>query len=102
MRTKDRPKPRQRRSTPIDQHVAERMLQGRRAAQLTQQSVAHQLGITFQQMQKYEKGTNRISAGRLHQLSIALGVPITYFFEGLSANGRAAQLAPSKGNRRQS
>ena len=47
---------------------------------MSQTDLADRLGITFQQVQKYEKGGNRISAGRLHAMSIALGVPVTYFF----------------------
>ena len=54
---------------------------------LSQQKLAAALGITFQQIQKYEKGTNRIGAGRLMEIAGSLGVPITYFFEGI---GRAA------------
>jgi transcriptional regulator with XRE-family HTH domain len=48
---------------------------------MSQEKLADQLGITFQQVQKYEKGTNRITAGRLHQVSQVLGVPVSYFFE---------------------
>src|SRR5687767_11662651 len=54
---------------------------------LSQQKLAATLGITFQQIQKYEKGTNRIGAGRLMEIAASLGVPITYFFEGI---GRGA------------
>jgi transcriptional regulator with XRE-family HTH domain len=53
---------------------------------LSQQKLAATLGITFQQIQKYEKGTNRIGAGRLMEIAASLGVPITYFFERI---GRA-------------
>jgi transcriptional regulator with XRE-family HTH domain len=49
---------------------------------LSQSKLADQLGLTFQQVQKYEKGTNRIGAGRLHQLSYILDVPVSFFFEG--------------------
>ncbi|GAB5375435.1 MAG: helix-turn-helix transcriptional regulator [Acuticoccus sp.] len=51
---------------------------------LSQEKLAEQLGITFQQVQKYERGTNRIGASRLHQIAIVLQTPITYFFEGAS------------------
>ncbi|MEM0908671.1 MAG: helix-turn-helix transcriptional regulator, partial [Pseudomonadota bacterium] len=51
---------------------------------LSQEKLADQLGITFQQVQKYERGTNRIGASRLHQIAIVLQAPITYFFEGAS------------------
>jgi transcriptional regulator with XRE-family HTH domain len=60
--------------TALDQHIAERIRQGRQAVHLTQEYIAHKLGISFQQVQKYEKGANRISAGRLYQLSICLGL----------------------------
>jgi transcriptional regulator with XRE-family HTH domain len=49
---------------------------------LSQSDLADQIGVTFQQVQKYEKGTNRIGAGRLHQISRILQVPISFFFEG--------------------
>ena len=49
---------------------------------LSQEKLADQLGITFQQVQKYERGTNRIGASRLHQIAIVLEAPITYFFDG--------------------
>lgn len=50
---------------------------------MSQESLAHELRVTFQQVQKYEKGANRISAGPLQQVSTILQVPITYFYEGL-------------------
>ena len=50
---------------------------------MSQKSLGHQLGLTFSQVQKYEKGTNRIGAGRLHLLATVLEVPVQYFFEGL-------------------
>ena len=49
---------------------------------MSQSQLADALGITFQQIQKYEKGINRISAGRLFEIANLLGVPITFFFEG--------------------
>ena len=52
------------------------------------------LGITYQQLHKYEKGVNRISAGRLHALTRALGVEPGYFFEGLGAGGPSAEQRP--------
>ena len=52
---------------------------------MSQEALADRLGLTFQQVQKYEKGTNRISASRMHQISDALNVPMTYLFEGLPA-----------------
>jgi transcriptional regulator with XRE-family HTH domain len=52
---------------------------------LTQPQVAAELGITFQQLYKYEKAKNRIGAARLYELSKVLGVPVTFFFEGVEA-----------------
>ncbi|MFZ1095591.1 MAG: helix-turn-helix transcriptional regulator [Xanthobacteraceae bacterium] len=68
---------------PIDKHVGKRMLLRRREIAFSQTKVANALGVTFQQIQKYEKGTNRIAASRLYKLAEILGVPITFFFDGL-------------------
>ena len=54
---------------------------------LSQEAMAAQLSITYQQLHKYEKGINRIAAGRLHQIAYALGVEVGYFFEGLGTEG---------------
>jgi transcriptional regulator with XRE-family HTH domain len=67
---------------PIDKHVGTRVRMRRLMLDLTQMQLAVGLGLTFQQVQKYEKGTNRISASRLHQLSHILHVPVPFFFEG--------------------
>jgi transcriptional regulator with XRE-family HTH domain len=66
----------------IDKHVGSRVRMRRLMLDLTQMQLADGLGLTFQQVQKYEKGTNRISASRLHRLSHILGVPVPFFFEG--------------------
>jgi transcriptional regulator with XRE-family HTH domain len=66
---------------PSDVEVGGRLRERRRAAGLTQSVVAEHAGITFQQLQKYEKGTNRVSIGRLHSIAAALGVPATFFFD---------------------
>jgi transcriptional regulator with XRE-family HTH domain len=66
----------------IDQHVGTRVRMRRLMLDLTQMQLANGLGLTFQQVQKYEKGTNRISASRLHRLSHILSVPVPFFFEG--------------------
>ena len=70
----------------IDLHVGKRLRRRRRLLGLTQQSLAEDVGIRFQQIQKYECGANRVSAARLFELSEALSVPIQYFYEGLSSN----------------
>ena len=75
----------------IDLYVGKRLRRRRRLLGLTQQSLAEQVGIRFQQIQKYECGANRVSAARLFELSEALSVPIQYFYEGLSDANRQAQ-----------
>lgn len=70
----------QRRASPMDMHVGKRIRIRRRLLGLTQGELADRLDITFQQVQKYEWGANRVGAGRLYDLSIALEVPIQYFF----------------------
>ena len=69
----------------IDHHIAARMRERRTTLGLTSQQVAEVLGITYQQLYKYEKGANRISAGRLHALARALEVEPAYFYEGLGS-----------------
>lgn len=68
----------------IDLHVGKRLRRRRRLLGLTQQNLATEVGIRFQQIQKYECGANRVSAARLFELSEALAVPVQYFYEGLS------------------
>ena len=78
----------------IDLHLGRRLRRRRRLLGLTQQQLAVQVGIRFQQIQKYECGANRISAARLWQLSEALEVPVGYFYDGLT---EAAQREHSAG-----
>jgi len=68
---------------PIDTHVGRRMRQRRTLLGLSQERLAEALGLTFQQVQKYERGANRVSASRLYELGRVLDVPIGYFFEDL-------------------
>lgn len=76
----------------IDLHVGKRLRRRRRLLGLTQQQLAESIGIRFQQIQKYECGANRVTASRLYELSVALNVPVNYFFEGLQAmNAPTAQ-----------
>lgn len=84
------------RPTAIDQCLAWRLREQRQLAGLSQTKLSEQLGITFQQIQKYEKGSNRISASRLQQIANILQVPVGYFFEQAST-GHAATQEPSKG-----
>jgi transcriptional regulator with XRE-family HTH domain len=69
----------------IDKHVGTRLRVRRMLLGMTQTYIGDAIGVTFQQVQKYENGVNRISAGRLHQLAGILGVPVTFFFEGTAA-----------------
>ncbi|MDR6820410.1 transcriptional regulator with XRE-family HTH domain [Neorhizobium sp. 2083] len=65
----------------IDIHVGSRIRLGRTKARMTQEQLAEGLGITFQQVQKYEKGSNRVGASRLQHISELLNLPIIFFFE---------------------
>ena len=67
---------------PIDKHVGSRLRMRRMMLGMSQTNLGDALGITFQQVQKYEKGTNRISASRLQHISHILQVPVPFFFEG--------------------
>lgn len=67
---------------PVDKHVGARVRMRRMMIGMSQERLGDSLGITFQQVQKYEKGTNRIGASRLQQISKTLGVPVSFFFEG--------------------
>lgn len=65
----------------VDVHVGQRLRVRRSLLGMSQEKLAEAIGLTFQQIQKYERGTNRVSAGRLYQFSKILGVPIAYFYE---------------------
>src|SRR5215207_9541082 len=67
---------------PIDKHVGSRVRMRRVLIGMSQEKLGEALGLTFQQVQKYEKGTNRIGASRLQQISTILGVSVSFFFEG--------------------
>ena len=67
---------------PIDRHVGARVRMRRLLVSMSQERLGEALGITFQQIQKYEKGANRIGASRLQQIAKILGVPVEFFFEG--------------------
>jgi transcriptional regulator with XRE-family HTH domain len=69
-------------SDPVDRHVGSRVRMRRLMLGLSQSKLADQVELTFQQVQKYEKGSNRIGAGRLYQLSHILDVPVSFFYEG--------------------
>jgi transcriptional regulator with XRE-family HTH domain len=73
---------------PIDVHVGRRVRMRRLMLHLSQTALADALGLSFQQVQKYEKGTNRISASRLQQIASFLQVPVPFFFEDVSLSGK--------------
>jgi len=67
---------------PVDKHVGSRVRMRRMMLSMSQEKLGDALGLTFQQVQKYEKGSNRIGASRLQQISLILQVPVSFFFEG--------------------
>ncbi len=71
---------------PIDIHVGSRLKLRRTMVGMTQEKLGDQLGVTFQQVQKYEKGANRIGASRLQEIARILSVPVAYFFEDAKDN----------------
>jgi transcriptional regulator with XRE-family HTH domain len=73
-------------ANPIDAQVGNRVRLRRMLIGMSQEKLGEALGLTFQQVQKYEKGVNRIGAGRLFHVSRILGVPITYFYEDVSSD----------------
>jgi transcriptional regulator with XRE-family HTH domain len=75
---------------PIDRHVGSRVRMRRMLIGMSQEKLGEALGLTFQQVQKYEKGTNRIGASRLHRIGTILGVPIEFFYEGAPHAGGPA------------
>ncbi|MBO1074026.1 helix-turn-helix transcriptional regulator [Roseomonas marmotae] len=75
-----------------DRHVGARIRERRLMLGLSQQQLATMIGVTYQQAHKYERGLNRISAGRLFEIGIVLGVPVAWFFEGLEQDGQPQPL----------
>lgn len=82
------------RANAADRHVGARIRERRVMLGLSQQQLAQMIGVTYQQAHKYERGLNRISAGRLYEIAQVLGVPVSWFFEGLSANGGTIEITP--------
>ena len=76
----------------VDVHVGQRLRIRRSLLGYSQEKLATLIGLTFQQVQKYERGTNRVSAGRLYELSKVLDVPVSYFFEQISSQESSAGL----------
>ena len=74
------------RAREVDLHVGQRIRARRTMMGLTQQQMADLIGVTYQQAHKYERGINRVSAGRLYDIGQALGVQISYFYDGLGSD----------------
>jgi len=73
----------------IDLHIGLRLRQRRMALGITQADLAKAVGLTFQQIQKYESGANQIVSSRLYEMATALGVPVSFFFDGLARSERS-------------
>lgn len=83
MTTKNRSKSEDGTPNPVDSHVGHRLRLRRTMMGMSQEKLAQVLGVTFQQVQKYERGMNRVSASRLYHISRVLDVPVSYFFDEL-------------------
>ncbi len=94
-KSKPRSGQRTRKPSPVDVHVGARVRQRRVLLGMTQTDLADTMGLTFQQVQKYEWGTNRISASRLYGLSQVFDVTMGYFFEDMPPD--VAGISPAKG-----
>jgi transcriptional regulator with XRE-family HTH domain len=78
----------------VDAHVGQRIRMRRMALKMSQYDLGKSCGITFQQIQKYEKGNSRVSASRLQQVSKLLKVPVSFFFDGLPSKGAKKKNPP--------
>jgi transcriptional regulator with XRE-family HTH domain len=78
----------------VDAHVGQRIKMRRMALKMSQSDLGKSCGVTFQQIQKYEKGNSRVSASRLQQVSQRLKVPVSFFFDGLPSKGTKKKYAP--------
>ncbi len=88
-----------RRPNPIDIHVGNRVRLQRMLIGISQEKLGERLGLTFQQVQKYEKGINRIGASRLFELSRVLGVPVQFFYEDAPASSAQQSATPGLAER---
>src|SRR5262245_27843816 len=86
LKSTEKPGSARKRSQDTDRRVGARMRERRIMLGLTQNQMAELVGVTYQQAHKYEKGINRVAAGRLYHIARALGVEVGYFFEGLGEN----------------
>lgn len=81
---------------PVDLHVGGRVRMRRKFLGMSQEGLADAIDLTFQQVQKYERGSNRISASKLHDISKVLKAPIAYFFEGIGENEPSESFSESE------
>jgi transcriptional regulator with XRE-family HTH domain len=82
------------RASDADRHVGTRIRERRVMLGMSQQQLAQMIGVTYQQAHKYERGLNRISAGRLYEIAQTLNVPVSWFFEGLATERSASDMTP--------
>lgn len=78
---------------PVDTHVGTRVRLRRQIMKMSQEKLGNALGVTFQQVQKYERGSNRVGASRLWKMSQVLDVPVSFFYEGLGEAAPQAEFA---------
>lgn len=81
---------------PVDVHVGQRLRQRRVMLGLSQTALGDKIGVSFQQLQKFEKGVNRMGSSRLFQVATALDVPVSYFFEGLDDQNVSNENQPDQ------
>jgi transcriptional regulator with XRE-family HTH domain len=86
--------PQSQRATLVDEHVGRRIRERRVMMGLSQQQLACTIGVSYQQVRKYERGLNRISAGRLLAVAQALAIGPTWFFEGMSTEAAVEEISP--------
>ncbi|MDB5578753.1 MAG: transcriptional regulator [Bradyrhizobium sp.] len=83
---------------PIDLHVGLRVRQRRALLGLSQTDLGKTVGLSFQQVQKYERGANRVSASRLFEFAAVLGVPVSHFFDGMTSETASGKRNPARAN----
>lgn len=86
-------------ANPIDKNVGQRLRKRRIELGMSQQALGEILGLSFQQVQKYESGANRIAASRLYNICLSLEVEVGYFFEGLGEEYSSSELSAEQENR---
>jgi len=84
---------------PVDIHVGARLRQRRHLVGLSQSKLSESVGLTFQQIQKYERGTNRISSSRLYEFAKVLAVPVSYFFDEMPSNALSGRPLSGHGRK---